>query len=86
MQDSNGPHRNQTPEEVTQQGIISSKDKVKVTRCEPNTPLCDDNYEDKEPPIQFALFLIVLAAFFAIVTFCINYARTSGWLDDFGKT
>ena len=45
-----------------------------------------DEYVDKEPPIQFALFLIVLAALFTVLTVCINYARTSGWFDNFGKT
>jgi len=45
-----------------------------------------DEYLDKEPPIQFALFLIAVAALFTVFTVCINYARTSGWFDKFGKT
>ena len=64
---------------------LSSKDEVKRDRNESNEPLSDADCSDKEPPIQFAIFLIVLAIFFTVLTLCINYARTSGWFDDFGK-
>ena len=64
---------------------LSSKDEMKKDRNEAKAQLSDDDYSEREPPIQFAIFLIVLAVLFTILALCINYARTSGWFDNLGK-
>ena len=73
-------------ETKTKQGNQSSDDVGRERKRDSKRPQFNQDYSDQDPPIQFAIFLLVLAVLLTIFTLFINHARTSGWFDNLGRS